>query len=150
LVPQLFIGNAAFPQGFRRGLKGSPMTNYPINYSAAEAVTLADGRIFRGPSCESNAARQLLADGLPPDTRLVFCRAGKPALRGDITAFAGRMWAGEARDPAHRPYSPHHRQNAISSARLAPKNGVAGFGSIEPPGGHGAVVAVLHGYVHIP
>jgi hypothetical protein len=42
------------------------MSRYPIEYIAAEAVQLPDGRTWRGPNAESNAARALLADGLHP------------------------------------------------------------------------------------
>ena len=110
------------------------MTDYLIDYSAAEAVRLPDGRIFRGPSCESNAARALLADGLPPDTRLVFCRDGQPSLRGGLTAFAARAWAGAEQDPAFRTWRPHPRQNALQALAAAPENGVAAIGPGCPTG----------------
>jgi len=85
-----------------------------IDYIGAESVRLADGRVFRGPSCESAAARELLAGGLPPDTRLVFCRDGKPALSGGIVSFAGRVWAGPADDPASRKWRAYRRQHGAS------------------------------------
>jgi hypothetical protein len=110
------------------------MTDFLINYSAAEAVTLADGKTWRGPNCEGSAARHLLADGLPPDTRLVFCRDGKPALRGGIVTFAGRMWAGAKYDPASQPYHAHPRQDATSSTTQAPENGVSGAVGSHLPG----------------
>jgi len=94
------------------------MTDFLINYTAAEAVQLPDGRAFTGPNAESNAARALLADGVVPDTRLVFCRDDKPALRGGIITFAGRVWAGARFDPAHRAYRPRHSQNASSDTQL--------------------------------
>jgi hypothetical protein len=108
------------------------MTDFLINYSAAEAVTLPDGRTWRGPNCESNAARQLLADGLAPDTRLVFCRDGKPALRGGIVTFAGRMWAGEASDPGFRAWRPHPHGNAPGALAGAPENGASGAVGSDP------------------
>jgi len=110
------------------------MTDYLIDYSAAEAVRLPDGRIFRGPSCESNAARALLADGLPPDTRLVFCRDGQPSLRGGLTAFAARAWAGAEQDPAFRTWRPHPLQNAPQARAAAPENGVAAIGEASAGG----------------
>lgn len=122
------------------------MTDYLINYSADEAVTLPDGRTWRGPNCEGSAARHLLADGLPPDTRLVFCRDGKPALRGGIVTFAGRMWAGAKYDPAFQPYRAHPRQNATSSTNRATENRVAGAagrylaGDVEAALAEGGVV----------
>lgn len=108
------------------------MRDFLLAYTAAEAVTLPDGRIFQGPNCESNAARQLLADGLPPDTRLVFCRAGKPALRGGIIAFAGRTWAGEASDPGFRAWRPHPHGNAPGALAGAPENGASGAAGSDP------------------
>ena len=117
------------------------MTDFLINYSAAEAVTLPDGRAFKGPNAESNAARHLLADGLPPDTRLVFCRDGKPALRGGIVTFAGRMWAGAKYDPAFQPYHAHPRQNATSSTTRATENGVSGAAGRYLPGEDEAALA---------
>ena len=117
------------------------MTDYLIDYSAAEAVRLPDGRIFRGPSCESNAARALLADGLPPDTRLVFCRNGQPSLRGGLTAFAARAWAGAEQDPAFRTWRPHPRQNARSALAAGPENGVACMGQGHPTGDHETALA---------
>ena len=122
------------------------MTDYLINYSADEAVTLPDGRTWRGPNYEGSAARHLLADGLPPDTRLVFCRDGKPALRGGIVTFAGRMWAGAKYDPAFQPYRAHPRQNATSSTNRATENRVAGAagrylaGDVEAALAEGGVV----------
>ncbi|NCY24170.1 MAG: hypothetical protein EBX37_04710 [Alphaproteobacteria bacterium] len=122
------------------------MTDYLINYSAAEAVTLADGKTWRGPNCEGSAARHLLADGLPPDTRLVFCRDGKPALRGGIVTFAGRMWAGAKYDPAFQPYHSHPRQDATSSTNRAAENRVGGAagshlaGDVEAALAEGGVV----------
>ena len=111
------------------------MSQFLIEYTAAEAVRLPDGRAFKGPNCESNAARALLADGLAPDVRLVFCRDGKPALRGGIITFAGRMWAGAASDPAFRPYTPNPRQNAAPGMKGAAKNGVSEPGASHPTGG---------------
>ena len=101
------------------------MTNYLIDYIAAEAVRLPDGRIFRGPSCESNAARALMADGLPPDTRLVFCRGGQPSLRGGLATFAARVWAGKAAGPAFRSWRPHRLQHAPSTVGVEAVSGVS-------------------------
>lgn len=67
------------------------MSEALIPYIGAEAVRLPDGRVFRGPSCESNAARALLASGLQPDARLIFMRDGRPSLMGNIVSFAGRV-----------------------------------------------------------
>ena len=110
------------------------MRDFLINYSAAEAVTLPDGRTWRGPNCEGSAARHLLADGLPPDTRLVFCRDGKPALRGGIVTFAARAWAGAEQDPAFRTWRPHPLQNALQALAAAPENGVAAIGEASAGG----------------
>jgi hypothetical protein len=104
------------------------MSRHPIDYIAAEAVQLPDGRTWRGPNAESNAARALLADGMAPDTRLVFCRDGRPALEGPILAFAARTWAGAEADPAFRRWRPHPRQNAFSRLAGAGKDGVVRLG----------------------
>ena len=90
------------------------MSETHISYVGAEVVMLADGRVFKGPSCESDAARALLADGLAPDAKLVFCRDGRPSLMGNIVTFAGRVWAGAAADPAFRKWRPYRRQHAPS------------------------------------
>jgi hypothetical protein len=101
------------------------MTDYLMDYIAAEAVRLPDGRIFRGPSCESKAARALMADGLPPDTRLVFCRGGQPSLRGGLATFAARVWAGKAADPDFRGWRPHRLQHAPSTVGVDAVRGVS-------------------------
>jgi hypothetical protein len=101
------------------------MTDYLINYIAAEAVRLPDGRIWRGPNCEGSAARQLLADGIPPDTRLVFCPDGKPALRGGVVTFAARAWAGAEQDPAFRTWRPHRLQHAPNTVGVEAVSGVS-------------------------
>ncbi len=99
------------------------MSEALIAYIGAEAVQLPDGRVFRGPSCESNAARALLASGLQPDARLIFMRDGRPSLMGNIVSFAGRVWAGAADDPASRKWRPYRRQRAPSGLGMEAASG---------------------------
>ena len=99
------------------------MSETRICYVAAEAVRLDDGRVFRGPSCESDAARALLADGLAPDARLTFLRDGRPSLTGGVLAFAARIWAGAAADPASRKWRPYRRQHAPSGLGMEAASG---------------------------
>jgi len=94
-----------------------------IPYVGAEAVQLPDGRVFKGPSCESDAARALLADGLAPDARLTFLRDGRPSLTGGVIAFAGRVWAGAADDPASRKWRPYRRQHGPAALGVEAASG---------------------------
>jgi hypothetical protein len=95
-------------------------------------VRLADGRVFKGPSCESDAARALLSDGLAPDTRLIFMRDGRPSLMGGVLAFAARVWAGAADDPAFRKWRPYRRQHAPSGLGMEAASGAMAMGCGNP------------------
>jgi len=113
-----------------------------IPYIGAEAVQLPDGRVFKGPSCESDAARALLADGLAPDARLRFLRDGRPSLTGGVLAFAARIWAGAAADPASRKWRPYGRLHAPIALGMAAARGAVASAAGSPTGdeksAHGA------------
>lgn len=101
--------------------------------SGTERATLDDGRSFRGPNAEGDAARALLADGVDRATRLTFFRDGRPALIGTVGAFAGRAWAGGDRDPSFRSWRPHpHAEPATRHGEEAPQNGGMGSGRHLP------------------
>lgn len=118
------------------------MSETHIAYIGAESVRLADGRVFKGPACESDAARALLADGLQPDARLVFMRDGQPSLEGGVIAFAGRVWAGAAADPAFRKWRPARRQQAPATLGMKAVGGAVASAAGHPAGdgkaAHGA------------
>ena len=117
------------------------MSEALIAYIGAEAVQLPDGRVFKGPSCESDAARALLADGLAPDARLTFLRDGRPSLTGGVIAFAGRVWAGAADDPASRKWRPYRRQHAPSGLGVEATSGAIAMEGGIPSSNDKAAVA---------
>jgi len=50
--------------------------------------------------------RQLLTEGVDPDTRLEFMRGDVVCLRGTVRAFASRMVVETGNGPVHVPYRP--------------------------------------------
>jgi hypothetical protein len=112
-----------------------------IVYIGAEAVQLPDGRVFKGPSCESDAARALLASGLQPDAKLIFLRDGRPSLMGNIVSFAARVWAGAADDPASRKWRPYRRQHAPSGLGVEATSGAIAMEGGIPSSNDKAAVA---------